>query len=141
MNTASTNNATVDVGQLILRVTLGALVFLHGIHKLLMGFSAGVEGIETMLQNAGLPGILAYGVYLGEVVGPILLIIGWYARVGAALIAINMLFAFSLVHIPRGELFQLTSNGGWMLQLQGMYLFTAIALALLGPGRFSVNEW
>ncbi|MDN5871704.1 MAG: DoxX family protein [Nitrococcus sp.] len=129
------NSTMTDTGKLILRVTLGLLVLLHGIHKLF----AGVAGIESGLQAAGLPSILAYGVFIGEVVGPIMLIIGWYARVGAILIAINMLFALFLVHIPAGELFQLTPQGGWLLELQGMYLFTAIALALLGPGRFSVN--
>lgn len=48
-----------------------------------------------------------------------------------------MLFAFVLVH--HAELFTLSKTGGWALELQGMYLFTAIAVALLGPGRFSLN--
>ena len=66
-----------------------------------------------------------------------LLLAGFYARVGAALIAINMLFAFALVHM--GQLTQLNPQGGWALELQGMFLATAVALALLGPGRYSVN--
>lgn len=135
MNMTGVNSTMTDTGKLVLRVTLGLLVLLHGIHKLLYG----VGGIESMLQSAGLPWILAYGVFFGEVVGPLMLIIGWYAWIGAILIAINMLLAFSLVHIPANELFQLTPQGGWLLELQGMYLFTAIALALLGPGRFSGN--
>lgn len=136
MNTAGINNAMTDAGKLILRVTLGVLILLHGIHKLLHG----VGGVENMLQSAGLPWILAYGVFIGEVIGPILLIIGWYARIGAILIAINMCFAFALAHIPANEFFQLTGQGGWALELQGMYLFTAIALALLGPGRFGFKR-
>lgn len=126
--------AMTDAGKLILRVTLGILVLLHGIHKLL----GGVGGIEDMVQNAGLPGILAYGVFIGEIVGPILLVIGWYARIGAILIAINMCFAFALAHMD--SLWQLNAQGGWTLELDGMYLFTAVALALLGPGRFSINR-
>jgi putative oxidoreductase len=67
-----------------------------------------------------------------------MLIAGFYARIGALLVAINMLFAFALVHM--GELTHLSpQTGGWALELQGMFLFTAIALALLGPGRYSVN--
>jgi putative oxidoreductase len=66
-----------------------------------------------------------------------MLLAGFYARIGAALIAINMLFAFALVHL--GQLGQLNEQGGWALELQGMYLASAIALALLGPGRYSVN--
>ena len=71
-------------------------------------------------------------------VGPLLVIAGFHARIGAALIAVNMLFAIGLAHM--GQLGQLNEQGGWALELQGMFLFGAIAVALLGPGRFSVNQ-
>src|SRR5690606_34626863 len=83
-----------DVGKLVLRLVLGFTVLLHGIGKL----TGGVGGIAGMLGGAGLPGFLAYGVYLGEVVAPILVIIGFYSRVGAWVIVINMLFAIGLAH-------------------------------------------
>jgi putative oxidoreductase len=86
----------------------------------------------------GLPAFSAYGVYLGEVVGPVLLIAGYYARIGAGLIAINMVVAILLAHA--GDLFSLTGHGGWRLELQGMYLVTAVVLVLTGPGRFSINR-
>ncbi|MBS1269405.1 MAG: hypothetical protein MAG794_00356 [Gammaproteobacteria bacterium] len=124
---------TEDFGKLIMRLTLGVLILLHGIPKI----TAGVGGIEGMLVPVGLPAVVAYGVYLGEVIGPLALIVGWYARLGAALIAVNMLFAFWLAHL--NELFQLNNVGGWQLELQGMYLFTAVALVFTGPGRISVN--
>lgn len=124
---------TTDTGKLIMRLALGVLILFHGIAKL----TGGVSGIEGMVTSAGLPGIVAYGVYLGEVVGPVLLILGFYARVGAALIGINMLFALGLAHL--GELGQFTNTGGWQLELQGMFLFTAIGLFLTGPGRFSIG--
>jgi putative oxidoreductase len=64
---------------------------------------------------------------------------GWHARIGAVLIAVNMLFAIFLVHM--GQLFALDpQTGGWAIELQAMFLFTAVALALLGPGRFSLNQ-
>lgn len=122
-----------DIGKLVARLSLGVLVLLHGIAKLI----GGIGGLEGLLQQAGLPALLAYGVYLGEVIGPLLLIAGWYARIGAALVVINMLFAIALVHAH--ELAMLNDNGGWQLELQGMFLFTAAALALTGPGRLSVN--
>ena len=127
-------NSGNDVGKLILRLTLGILILLHGISKL----TKGVGGIEGMLQGAGLPAFLAYGAYLGEVLGPLLLIVGFYGRVGAALIAVNMLFAVGLAH--SSEIFMLAQSGGWKLELQGMFLFSAIALAIMGPGRLSVND-
>lgn len=127
-------NAQNDFARFLLRIALGALVLLHGIAKL----RGGMGYIEETVVAHGLPGVLAYGVLLGEVLGPLMLLLGLYARAGAALIAINMLFAIGLVH--RAELFTLGQSGGWALELQGMFLFTAIALALLGPGRFSLND-
>ena len=91
-----------------------------------------------LLEGTGLPGFLAHGVYVGEVVAPILVIIGFYARVGAALIVVNMLFAIMLVH--RADLYVLSKTGGWALELQAFFLFAALALALMGPGRFAINQ-
>ncbi len=68
---------------------------------------------------------------------PILIIAGIFTRLGGLLIAINMLVAFVLVH--HSQLFMLNGQGGWQLELQGMYLFTAIVVALMGAGRFSVG--
>lgn len=123
-----------DVGKLILRVTLGLLILLHGISKL----TKGVSGIEGMLQGIGLPALIAFGVYVGEVFAPILVLIGFYARVGAALIVVNMLFAILLAHSQ--DLLALTKSGGWALEIQGFFLFTALALAFMGPGRYSINQ-
>lgn len=128
------DNTLDDIGKLVLRLTLGFLILLHGTAKL----ANGVDPIMGMVTDIGLPPAVAYGVYAGEVLGPVLLVAGFYARVGAVLIAINMLFAIALAH--RADLMSLTPNGGWALELQGMFLFTAIALALTGPGRISVNQ-
>ena len=123
-----------SLGKLILRLVLGFAILLHGIAKL----KGGVAPIEGLLQSHGLPAFIAYGVYVGEVLGSIAVILGWYARIGAALIAVNMLVAVSLAHVA--QLFTLNDQGGWALELQAMYLFSAIAIALFGPGRFSVNQ-
>ena len=122
-----------SIGKLILRLTLGALILMHGIPKLM----GGVGGLSGMITSAGLPAFIAYGVYIGEVIAPILVLLGWYSRIGAALIAINMLFAIGLAHA--GEIFTIGKTGGWAIELQGMFLFTAIAVALIGPGRYSIN--
>ena len=124
-----------STGKLILRVTLGVLILMHGIGKL----QDGVDVIEGMLANAGLPAFLKYGVYIGEVLAPLAVIAGFYARVGAWLIAVNMLFAFGLVH--GGDLVAMAGGGGGLkLEAQYMFFFTAIALALLGPGRYAFNQ-
>jgi putative oxidoreductase len=123
-----------DVGKLILRLTLGILILMHGIAKLI----GGIDFITDTVTSAGMPTLFAYAVYVGEIVAPLLLIAGWYSRIGAVVIAINMLFAIGLVH--GAEFFTLGQSGGWALELQGMFLFTAVALALMGPGLYRIND-
>ncbi|VTU29159.1 DoxX family protein [Variovorax sp. PBL-E5] len=122
-----------DTGKLVLRVTLGVLLLLHGIAKL----HAGVAGISGMLAGQGLPGAVAYLVYVGEIVAPVLLIIGLYTRPAAWIVVINMLFTFWLVH--GNNLWSLGKSGGWVLELEGLYLFAALAITFLGAGRFSIG--
>lgn len=122
-----------DTGKLVLRLSLGILVLLHGIMKL----SSGVGGISGMLSSHGLPGFLAYGAYLGEVVGPLLIILGFYSRLGGLLVFVNMIVAILLAHT--GQLSSLNAQGGWALELQGMFLFGALAVAFMGAGRFSLG--
>lgn len=127
-------NTQSDLAKLILRVTLAVLILLHGVAKL----KGGVSGIVGMVEAQGLPGFLGYGVIVGEVIAPLMLLIGFYARIGAVLVALNMLVAIWLVHM--GQLGQLNEQGGWALELQGMFLASAIAIALLGPGGYSANN-
>ncbi|HTE43513.1 MAG TPA: DoxX family protein [Steroidobacteraceae bacterium] len=122
-----------NVGKLILRLALGGMILCHGIAKL----TGGVDGISSMLTANGLPSFLAYGVYVGEVIAPLMILAGWYSRMGAGIVAVNMLFAIWLAH--RGDVFALNGTGGWAIELQGMYLFTAVAIALIGPGKFGIN--
>ena len=122
-----------DLGKLLLRITLGVLILLHGIAKL----NGGLSGITGMVEAQGLPGFLGYAVLIGEVVAPLMLIAGFHARIGGLLVAANMLVAIVLAHM--GQLASLNGQGGWALELQGMFLGTALVVALIGPGRFSVN--
>jgi len=124
------NDAT---GKLILRLAVGGLMLFHGISKLLNPGSVGF--ISSKLAAAGLPEALSYGVYIGEILAPLLIIVGLQCRAGAALIVINMLFAIFLVH--SGDLFALTEHGGWRLELQGFYLFGSLAIIFLGSGRYA----
>ena len=126
--------ANSDLGRLLLRITLGVCILFHGVAKI----QGGIDGIAQGLTALGLPGFIAYGVYLGEIVGPLLLIVGWFSRLGAGLIAINMVFAIAIAH--RADVFKISEHGGWAIELQAIYLMAAIALVLMGPGRFAINE-
>lgn len=133
MQTNAIHTSSDDLGKLVLRSAVAILVLLHGVSKLI----GGIDGITGMVTNAGLPAILAYGVYVGEVVAPVLVLIGLWTRAAAAVMVINMVVAIMLAHLP--DLAQMNKMGGWALELQGMFLFGAIAVALLGAGRYSVG--
>lgn len=138
MNTTTENNFE-DTGKLVLRATLAILILLHGIAKIV----GGAGFVTGLVAKVGLPASFGYLVYVGEVLAPILVLLGLWARAGALVIASNMIVAILLVHT--GELFKLNQTGGWAVELQVMFLATAIVVSLLGAGRYSVqgtrNRW
>lgn len=125
---------TDNTAKLLLRVGLGLLLLLHGIAKM----TGGIDWLGGMISNAGLPSFFAYGVYIGEVVAPIMLILGYYTRSAAIIIIFNMIVAIALVH--GNQLLMLTDNGGWKLELQAFFMLTAAAIALLGSGKYALRR-
>lgn len=123
------------LGKLLLRLAVGGLILLHGISKLLNPGS--FDWIGGLLEGYGLPAVLAYGVLIGEIVAPVMAILGWQTRLAGLLIAGNMLVAVLLAHT--GQLFMLNDSGGWQLELQGMFFVGALALVLLGSGRMAIK--
>lgn len=123
-----------DLGKLLLRIAVGGLLVLHGFAKL----RHGVGPIAGMVTAKGLPSFFAYGVYLGEVVAPILVVIGTLTRPAAMVMAINMVVALALYHT--GTLFSLGKAGGFANELAFLYLVGALAIALLGSGRYAVSR-
>ena len=122
-----------DLGKLVLRLTLGILILLHGVGKI----TAGPDPILGLMTKTGLPPVVGYLVYVGEVLAPLLLIVGLWTRLAALVVAINMVVAVLLVHTA--QLGEFTKNGGWALELQVFYFFTAVAIALLGAGGYSAG--
>lgn len=126
-------NCAEDTGKLVLRLGLGVLILLHGISKI----TGDASFIFDLIAKTGLPQAFGYLVYVGEVIAPLLIIVGLWTRVAAIVVAINMIVAVVLVHM--NQIFAISNSGGWELELQGMYLFTAVAVALLGAGRISIS--
>jgi putative oxidoreductase len=122
-----------DAGKLVLRLTLGVLLLFHGYAKLTGNFGF----VEGVVAKAGLPHFVAYLVFLGEVVGPVLVILGLWTRIGGLFVTISMLFAIVLVH--RHQLLDLGQGGGWGQELAAFYLLVGLSVALLGAGRYSVG--
>ena len=125
-----------DTGRLILRLCVGGLMLFHGVAKI--RYPASLDFISGMLTANGLPVFLAYAVYIGEVVAPLMVIVGYQARVGGLLIATNMLSALFLAH--RGDFFSLSEHGGSAIELQLFYLLSAIAVVFLGSGRLAFKQ-
>ena len=123
-----------DSGKLVLRLAIGVLLLLHGIAKL----KGGIGWMAGPLGAFGLPAFLGYGVYIGEVVAPLMLIAGKWTRLAGLVVAINMLGAIILVQ--RDKVAALNQGGGWAIELEMLFLLGGVALFLLGAGRYSVSR-
>lgn len=123
-----------DIGKVILRVTVGGLLLFHGIFKV----QSGIGWMAGMLQSNHLPAFIGYGVYVGEVVAPLLLIAGILTRPAALVVAFNMLMAIVLVQ--RAKIFTLNQGGGWTIELEMLFLLGAVAIFFLGSGRYAVSK-
>lgn len=113
-----------QAAMVLLRVTLAVLTLFHGWAKI----RHGIGGIERMVEALGAPGWLAYGVYIGEVVAPLLLLVGLWVVPAALVVAINMVVAFVLVNAK--QVLMLQSTGGWALELQAFFFVAALAVAM-----------
>jgi putative oxidoreductase len=122
-----------DIGRLILRLAVAGLMLLHGISKI----RHGIGPISSSVSSHSLPHFVAFGVYVGELLAPLFVLVGIFTRPAAAIIAIDMLFAIWLKH--SGELLRLGSSGGYALELQVLYLAGAVTIALFGAGRYALN--
>jgi putative oxidoreductase len=127
------NESGNDFAKLILRVALAGFLLLHGLSKI----AGGIGHITGMLSKAGMPEAFGYLVFVGEVIAPLLILVGFWTRPAALVIAINMVVAVLLAHTA--EFFTLGKSGGWALELQGFFFITAIVVALQGAGRYSIG--
>lgn len=118
----------LNYGALLLRVSLGIVLITHSLYLKLMVYTLG--GTAQFFVSIGLPGWLAYVVFLLEAVGGILLILGYRARtVGLAMIPV--LLGATWTHWPNGWLFT-AENGGWEYPL--FLAAMSGAVALIGAG-------
>jgi putative oxidoreductase len=120
-----------DVGKLLLRLAVGGVLLFHGVFKL----QHGVAWIAGPLGEFGLPGFLAYGTYVGEVVAPVLIVLGAWTRPAALVVAFDLFMAIVLVLRPR--VFTVNEMGGaWGIEVEALFLLGALALVFLGAGRY-----
>jgi putative oxidoreductase len=124
-----------DAGKFTVRFTVGVLILIHGVSKIIDPGS--VSGIGGQMTALGMPAFLAYGVYIGEVLAPLMVVLGIFSRIGGLLIVANMVVAIGMFHVS--QIFTMGRMGGWTLELQGFYLLGGLAVYFLGSGRFAVK--
>lgn len=125
---------TNDIARLLLRVTVGFMILFHGFDKVING----IGGVKHLTVSAGLPEFFAYGVYVGEIVVPILILLGAYARAASLVLAFNMLAAIFLAY--GSSLFSLGKHGAPVFELPFLYFVMSILIFMLGSGKYALNS-
>ena len=126
----------MDQGLLIARLVIGLLMAGHGSQKAFGWFGGyGLQGTGGFMEALGFrPGrLFAAAAAYGEVASGLLIALGLLGPIGPALMLSVMIVAAVTVHWKKGVF---GSNG---VELPLLYATAAIALALTGPGRISLD--
>lgn len=124
-----------DLGILFVRLGLGICLFMHGFAKILHG----VGGVKGILAKAGLPEIVAYGSYVGEVVAPIMIILGIFSRI-AALLVIGTSLTIMYAYHGLGNLLELTNAGGFKAEILYLYIALSPCVIFSGSGKYAIKK-
>jgi putative oxidoreductase len=129
----------VSIGLLLARVVVGLLMAAHGTTKLFGWFGGyGLQKTGEFFAQLGFrPGrAFAAAASLSEIAAGLLIALGLLGPIGPALMVSVMIVAAVTVHWGRG-LFA-TTNG---IELPLLYAAAGVALALTGPGPYSLDAW
>jgi putative oxidoreductase len=129
------SHARVEWAALVLRIGLGVVMLAHGLAKI---FIFTMAGTVAFFEGAGYPGLLAYPVTAIEVIGGVLLVLGFRTR-WAALAMVPVLLGATSVHLGNGWMFN-APEGGWEYPL--FLAVIAFGQFVLGAdGALSVSSW
>ncbi|MEH7890353.1 DoxX family protein [Elizabethkingia meningoseptica] len=131
-------NKNIDLGIFISRIAIGFPMLVYGISKLIHG----VGFIEDLVIAKGFPSFFAYGVFVGEIIAPVMIIAGFRIRLAGLAFAFNCFTAICLTQT--GSIFRLNEFGGWAAELLVIYTLTGLSFLFTGAGKYAVstkNKW
>ena len=123
-----------NTGKLILRLTTGGLILFHGVDKIIHG----VAFMHGDLAAHHLPAFVAYGVYVGEVIAPLFMILGLWTRIAALVVLLDLTVAVVLQAYRNA--FVIFDTGAWGLEAEAFFFLTALVVLFLGSGRYRIGR-
>ena len=131
-------NTKQQTGLLLLRVSIAFTMLIYGISKLTFG----IDYIKDLVSQYGLPTFISYGVFIGEILAPILIIIGFRTKLAGLVFAVNCFVAIIMDRLP--DVLSLNEHGGWAIGLIFIYMMFGIAFLFTGAGKYALstqNKW
>ncbi|USD24728.1 DoxX family protein [Flagellimonas marinaquae] len=122
-----------NVAILLFRVSIPFTMLIYGIDKI----TNGTGFIGSLLDAYNLPSFFVYGVFIGEIVAPLMLVLGYRSRLAGLLLAFNCLLAILMAQIQ--HIFTLNQYGGWTLDLLFIYLVAGVAFYFSGAGEHAIS--
>ena len=125
-------------GLLLLRIVVGSIMAAHGAQKLFGWWGGpGMSGTAGMVSSLAYraPLLMACGLAAAELGGGLSLATGFLTPLGALAVTVVMLNAIYVIHWPNGFF---NGNGGYEFNL--LIAASAVGLAAIGPGRFSIDH-
>jgi len=120
----------INILDLCARILISALFFINGIFKIM-----NYDGAISWMEGYGVPGVLLIPAILLEVLGPVLIILGYKTKITAAILSLFCLITAIIFHNDFSDQMQLTSflkN----IALSGGFLF----LVINGSKKFSLDN-
>ncbi|MBD3723558.1 MAG: DoxX family protein [Flavobacteriaceae bacterium] len=118
---------------LLIRVSIAFTMLVYGITKLIYG----IDFIKTLFISYGLPSFFGYSIFIGEVIAPFLIIIGFRTKFAGIVFALNCFAAIIMVQLP--NLLQLNESGGWSIGLIFIYMVFGISMFFTGAGKYALS--
>nr|WP_288934598.1 DoxX family protein [uncultured Allomuricauda sp.] len=127
-----------NIAIFLFRIAIPFTMLIYGIDKI----KNGTGFIGSLLEAYGLPLFLANGVFVGEIIAPLMLLIGFRTRLAGLILSFNCLLAVLMAQTQ--NILTLNPFGGWSLDLLFIYIVAGIAFFYSGAGKHAIstnNSW